>query len=106
LQRHSTYKKMKLLPVIIFCILIFEFFAQSFPIVVYDVESEILDTIPSFEIDIIKTFDYTLCDHGYNDEKEIFEISSPDNTFNNAGFTDFLQLITILIWKNILFEQR
>lgn len=82
----------KSITILIFVAYIFStinLFSQSYPMVVYDIESQVLDTIPSFEIDSIKTLDNTFWNYGYNDEQEILDIQPPDSTYNNSGFTDY-----------------
>ncbi|MGD8780193.1 MAG: T9SS type A sorting domain-containing protein [Ignavibacteria bacterium] len=55
----------------------------------YNIESQILDTIPSFEFDYSKTSDYTYWDYGVNNEIESLNLEQPSNTYNNSGFTDY-----------------
>ena len=57
--------------------------------VIYNIDSQALDTIPSFTIDSTKSFENTSWNYGYNSEQEILDLQPPDGTYNNSGFTDF-----------------
>ncbi len=72
----------------VYLVCVVNLYPQSVPMVHYTVNSQVLDTIPSFEIDTLKTSDFTYWDYGINNEMEYLPQDAPDSTYNGSGFTD------------------
>lgn len=80
--------KMKLITSI-YLVSIVNLYSQSLPMVRYTTDSQLLETISSFEIDTLKTSDFTNWNYGLNIDREYLPQESPDSTYNGSGFTDF-----------------